>query len=101
MIVGHDVDAKLVAQRPFVEIAMVEIGADLRVEQPVGDDDPVGVAEMLPCRVIGHLAEMPDLHHVNSPDPLVVIPAKAGTQGNCLSASPCVPAFAGTTDLLV
>ena len=44
VLVGHDVDAELVAQRPFVEIAVVEVGADFRVEQAVGNDDPVGIA---------------------------------------------------------
>ena len=37
MLVGHDVDAELVAQRPLVEIAVIEVGADFRVEQPAGD----------------------------------------------------------------
>jgi hypothetical protein len=31
MFVCHNVDAELVAQRPFVEIAVKEVGADLRV----------------------------------------------------------------------
>src|SRR5213079_1465930 len=61
-LVGHDVDAELVAQCPFVEIAVVEIGADLRVVKPRWDDDAVRLAELRPGRVIGHFAEMPDLH---------------------------------------
>ena len=66
VLVGHDVDAELVAQRPLVEIAVIEIGADLRVEEPARDCDPIGVAELRPGRVVGHLAEMPNLHHNTS-----------------------------------
>jgi len=34
VLVGHYVDPELVAQRPLVEIAVIEIGADFRVEEP-------------------------------------------------------------------
>ena len=66
MLVCHDVDAELVAQRPFVEIAVIEVGPDLRVEEPVRDHDAIGIAELRPGRVIGHLTEMPNFHRTAS-----------------------------------
>ena len=55
VLVDHDVDAELVTQRPFVEIAVVEIGAEFRIVNATRNN----VAEellSLPNRVIGHLA---------------------------------------------
>ena len=43
VLVGHDVDAELVAQRPLVEIAVVEISADFRVVEARRDRHAVGV----------------------------------------------------------
>ena len=40
MLVEHDVEAELVGDDVLVEIAIVEVGADLRIEQPVRDRHP-------------------------------------------------------------
>ena len=101
VLVDHDVDAELVAQRPFVEIAMVEIGADFRVVEAARDDDPIGFVELRPGRMVGHLAEMPDFHqrtsaranaldrigHHIGPLDLRIMPAPRGSRSKRASGS--------------
>ena len=66
VLVHHDVEAEPVAERPFVEIAVVEVRADLRVIDAARDHVAQAFVQELPARVVSHLAEMPDLHHLLS-----------------------------------
>jgi UDP-glucose 6-dehydrogenase len=64
MLVDHDVEADLVAQPEFVEIAVQQAMADLGVVIGVRQHDPQRTAlqPLFPGRVVGHLGEIPDAH---------------------------------------
>jgi hypothetical protein len=63
MLVEHDVEAELVGDAVLVEIAVVEVGADLRIEQAVRDGD-ARVLELVERRNmrLGHFREVPRAH---------------------------------------
>ena len=46
MLVHHNVDAEIVAERPFVEIAMIKVSAEFRVVDAARDD----VTERIPLK---------------------------------------------------
>src|SRR6516162_11916507 len=64
MLVDHDVEADLVAQRELVEIAVQQSMPDLRIVIAIGQYDPQRAAlqPFFPGRMIGHLREVPDAH---------------------------------------
>ena len=66
MLVDHDVEPDLVAQRELVEIAVQQLVADLRIVIAVRQHDPQRAAlqPLLPGRVVGHFREIPDAHRV-------------------------------------
>ena len=68
VLVDHDVEPDLVAQRELVEIAVQQVVADLRVVVAVRQHDAQRAAlqAFLPGRVIGHFREIPDAHRAAS-----------------------------------
>src|SRR3981081_1878354 len=64
MLVDHDVEPDLVAQRELVEIAVEQAMTDLRIVMGVGQHNTQGASlqPFVPGRVIGHLREVPDTH---------------------------------------
>ena len=68
MLVEHQVEAKIVGDDVFIEIAVVQIGADLRIEEGIGKADPVGFVGVLGGQMrIGHFREIPGVHGGNRP----------------------------------
>src|SRR5262245_41082277 len=63
MLVEHDVEAELVGNDVLVEIAVVEVGADLGIEQAARDRHP-RVLEGVERRQVrvGHFREVPGAH---------------------------------------
>ena len=64
MLVDHDVEPDLVAQREFVQVAVEKAAADFWIEVAVRQHNPQRPAlqSLLPGGVIGHLREVPDAH---------------------------------------
>ena len=63
MFVEHQVEAKIVGDDVFIEIAVVQIGADLGIEDGVGQADPVGWVAFWGRQMrVGHLREIPGVH---------------------------------------
>src|SRR5262249_1690331 len=72
VLVEHDVEAELVCDAVLVEIAVVELGAALGIEQRVRYRD-AGVLELFERRNvrIGHLGEVPGAHAFSSGPDLI------------------------------
>ena len=68
MFVHPNVEPELVAQRPFVDVAVDKVGADLRIKVTVRQRDAEGPFVGFPRGRIGILGKMID-PHVISPTP--------------------------------
>ena len=68
VLVHHVVEAELVGDDVFVEVAVVEVCPDLRIEDPARDRHPHAV-ELVERRQIGigHFGEMVELHGRSAP----------------------------------
>ena len=49
MLIEHDVEAFVLGEQPFVEIAMVQIGSDARIVMPVRQRNPDGIRTSRPA----------------------------------------------------
>src|SRR5262249_35556631 len=72
VLVDHDVEPDLVAQRELVEIAVEETVSDLRIKVAVRQHYPQRAAlqSLLPSRVVSHFREVPDAHGLS---PLTIL----------------------------
>jgi hypothetical protein len=68
VLIEHDVEAELVGDAVLVEITVVEVGADFRIEQAVRDRHPriLELVERGNMR-IGHFREVPGSHRPVAP----------------------------------
>ena len=63
MLVEHDIEAQLVGKHMLIQIALVQIGADLRVIKTIGNTHPHGIDGVHVRQVgVGHFGEVPATH---------------------------------------